>query len=64
MELRQLAVVLPADLVDGVYAKAAATGKTMAELVGEVLAADLGPGDAPAEEEAPKQPRRSRKAAS
>jgi hypothetical protein len=56
MELRQLAVVLPADLVDGVYAKAAATGKTMAELVGEVLSAHVDD-DTPLEAEIPKKPR-------
>lgn len=68
MELRQLAVVLDAALVDGVYAKAVAEGKTLSELVGDVLTAYVEPAagvlvdDTPAEEEIPTKPRgRARK---
>ncbi len=39
MELRQLVAVVPADLADKVYARAAADGQTLNELFGQVLTA-------------------------
>jgi hypothetical protein len=59
MELRLLHAPVPADLVQKVYDRAAAEGKTMAELITEVLSAYV---DEPADDtpaEVPKKPRSS-----